>query len=91
MCSRCSASLANRTSALAPGHTSNHPPARPPAHLHSNRLNWPGGAESKKSVKAVAKLRRLRDYVRLHGDESLRPHLDELVDLVCPFPSSPSL
>ena len=51
----------------------------------SNRLDWPGGAESRKSVKAVAKLRRLRDYLRQQGDSgSLQAHMDSLVDLVRP-------
>ncbi|GAB4820827.1 hypothetical protein N2152v2_007873 [Parachlorella kessleri] len=53
------------------------------AYFRNNRLDWPGGAESRKSVKAVAKLRRLRDYLRQQGDSgSLQAHMDSLVDLL---------
>lgn len=63
----------------------NHQPTTSslPRPSRSNRLDWPAGAESKKSVRAVGKLRRLRDHLRLHADpESLRPCMDTLVDLV---------
>ena len=42
-----------------------------------NKLNWPEGAEGgKKSLKAVARLKRLRDMVLLYADEAVRPHLE---------------
>lgn len=53
-----------------------------PLRLCSNRLDWPSGASSKKSVKAVAKLRRLRDYLRQHSDATLHEYIDLLMDLV---------
>ena len=46
------------------------------------RLNWPEGAEGKRSLRAVDKIRPLRDHLEAHGDDSLRPHLDTLVDLI---------
>lgn len=47
-----------------------------------NRLNWPDGAESKKSIKAVQKLKRLREFLKLHAEEAVRQHLDVIGDLL---------
>jgi hypothetical protein len=46
------------------------------------QLNWPGGAASRRSVRAVAKLSPLRALMAALGDKSLRPHLDALADLL---------
>jgi serine/threonine protein kinase len=43
------------------------------------RLNWPEGAEAKKSVRAVAKVRPLREHLETHADDSVRPHLDAIL------------
>lgn len=51
-------------------------------YFQNNRLDWPSGASSKKSVKAVAKLRRLRDYLRQHSDATLHEYIDLLMDLL---------
>ena len=45
-------------------------------------LNWPGGAASRRSVRAVAKLSPLKALMATLGDKSLRPHLDALLDLL---------
>lgn len=45
-------------------------------------LNWPGGAASRRSVRAVAKLSPLKALMASLGDKSLRPHLDALLDLL---------
>ncbi|BDA46929.1 Serine/threonine-protein kinase AFC2 [Coccomyxa sp. Obi] len=45
-------------------------------------LNWPGGAASRRSVRAVAKLSPLKTLMSSLGDKSLRPHLDALLDLL---------
>ncbi|KAL4457537.1 hypothetical protein ABPG75_012402 [Micractinium tetrahymenae] len=50
--------------------------------FRKNRLNWPDGAESKKSVKTVQRLKRLRDYLRQHCEDAVKPHLDTIVDLL---------
>jgi len=47
-----------------------------------SRLAWPDGATSKKSVKAVSKLRAVRRHLLENGDSSAVPHVDLLVDLV---------
>jgi dual-specificity kinase len=47
-----------------------------------SRLAWPDGATSKKSVKAVAKLRGLRRHLLENGDSSGVPHMELIVDLV---------
>ena len=46
---------------------------------HRNRLNWPAGAASRKSVRAVQKMRDLRDIVQSGCDASVKPHIDTLV------------
>jgi dual-specificity kinase len=46
---------------------------------HRNRLNWPAGAASRKSVRAVAKMRDLRDIMVSGCDASVKPHTDVLV------------
>ncbi|KAL4440678.1 hypothetical protein ABPG77_000387 [Micractinium sp. CCAP 211/92] len=50
--------------------------------FRKNRLNWPDGAEDKKSIKAVQRLKRLKDYLRQHCEDAVKPHLDTIVDLV---------
>ena len=45
-------------------------------------LNWPGGAASRRSVRAVAKLLPLKQLMAALGDKSLRAHLDALLDLL---------
>uniref|UniRef100_A0A7S3VIQ8 Protein kinase domain-containing protein n=2 Tax=Dunaliella tertiolecta TaxID=3047 RepID=A0A7S3VIQ8_DUNTE len=47
-----------------------------------NRLHWPDGAPSKKSVKAVKKMSNLRRLILNNGDASAVPHIDSLVDLL---------
>lgn len=47
-----------------------------------NKLCWPDGAPSRKSVKAVKKLANIRRVVLEHGDSSAVPYLDTLVDLL---------
>lgn len=42
------------------------------------RLNWPLGAESKKSVRAVAKMRPLREHLAANTDGSVAPYLDTI-------------
>lgn len=51
-------------------------------------LNWPGGAASRRSVRAVAKLSPLKTLMSSLGDKSLRPHLDALLDLLMQVSSS---
>ncbi len=46
---------------------------------HRNRLNWPAGAASRKSVRAVQKMRDLRDIIQSGCDASVKPHIDTLV------------
>lgn len=46
-----------------------------------SRLNWPEGASSKRSLRAVDKIKPLREYLRLCGDKTLLPYLDVTVDL----------
>lgn len=46
------------------------------------KLNWPEGADGKKSVKAVAKMKPLADHLRAHADSSVLPYLGQIVDLV---------
>lgn len=59
-----------------------HPP--PPCLPRSNhRLNWPEGASSKKSLKAVQRLKGLRAYLRQHCEDAARPHLDTIVGACC--------
>ena len=48
---------------------------------HRNRLNWPAGAASRKSVRAVQKMRDLRDIIQSGCDASVKPHIDTLVRL----------
>ncbi|KAI7843948.1 hypothetical protein COHA_002486 [Chlorella ohadii] len=47
-----------------------------------NRLNWPDGAESKKSLKAVQRLKKLKEYLKQHCEDAVRPHLDCVADLI---------
>ena len=43
---------------------------------------WPEGAPSKKSVRAVKKLARLRNIIATQGDASALPYVDLLCDLL---------
>ncbi|KXZ55462.1 hypothetical protein GPECTOR_2g1011 [Gonium pectorale] len=59
--------------------------ARTPAGKYfsvGGRLNWPDGAASRKSVKAVKKLGGLHQLILDHGDPSARLYAMELVDLI---------
>ncbi|KAK9828983.1 hypothetical protein WJX72_003219 [[Myrmecia] bisecta] len=49
---------------------------------HRHRLNWPEGAQHRRSVKAVQKLSQLQSLLAEFGDASVKPHLDSLVDLL---------
>ena len=46
-----------------------------------SKINWPEGAENKRSLRAVDKIKPLRDHLRTHGDANLLPHIDVVVDL----------
>jgi dual-specificity kinase len=46
-----------------------------------HRLNWPEGAEGKRSLRAVSKLAPLRDHFVANADSSISPYLDVAVDL----------
>ena len=46
---------------------------------HRSRLNWPAGATSRKSARAVAKMRGLRECLAAGCDASMKPHIDSLV------------
>jgi len=46
------------------------------------KLNWPEGARDRKSIKAVRRLLDLDRWIFEVGDESVRPEIDEFVDLV---------
>lgn len=46
---------------------------------HRHHLNWPAGAASRKSVRAVAKMRGLRESLAAGCDSSMKPHIDSLV------------
>ena len=48
----------------------------------SGRLNWPDGAEGKRSLRAVSKMWPLREHLRVNTDGSVHPYLDLIVDLV---------
>ncbi|EFJ45885.1 hypothetical protein VOLCADRAFT_75581 [Volvox carteri f. nagariensis] len=59
--------------------------ARTPASKYFNgcgRLNWPDGAVSRKSVKAVKRLSGLHQLILEQGDTSARAYAKELVDLI---------
>ncbi|GFR49286.1 hypothetical protein Agub_g11295 [Astrephomene gubernaculifera] len=58
---------------------------RTPAGKYFNgggRLNWPDGAASRKSVKAVKRLGGLHQLILDQGDPSARAYAQELVDLI---------
>eukprot|EP00884_Botryococcus_braunii_P023072 jgi/Botrbrau1/9449/Bobra.0252s0070.1 len=46
------------------------------------RLNWPAGAQSRRSCRAVQKLSSLRKQLTDMGDTSLRPHISRFLDLL---------
>jgi len=46
------------------------------------RLNWPDGADSKRSVKAVSKIRPLAEHLRAHADSSIGPYLDSVTGAI---------
>ncbi len=48
----------------------------------ANRLTWPAGAETKKSVRAVSKLQPLEELLDTMADVSAKPHMAELAGLV---------
>lgn len=48
----------------------------------NNQLNWPAGAENKKSIKAVQKLKKLKEFLKKHCEAAVRSHLDTVVDLL---------
>ncbi|KAG2495652.1 hypothetical protein HYH03_006252 [Edaphochlamys debaryana] len=59
--------------------------ARTPASKYfgtGGRLNWPDGALTRKSVKAVKRLSGLQQLIMEQGDPSARPYAAELVDLI---------
>ena len=49
---------------------------------HHPRLHWPEGAEGKRSLRAVARLKNMRSYLTVHTDPSVHPHIPLIVDLV---------
>jgi dual-specificity kinase len=51
-------------------------------HSCRHRLNWPEGAQSKRSCKAVSKLSTLRKLLSDMGDPSLRSHISNFEDLL---------
>lgn len=53
-----------------------------PYFTRSNRLNWPAGAESKKSQRVVAKLLPLEELLATCSDASARPYVGSLAGLV---------
>lgn len=50
-----------------------------------NRLNWPEGADGKKSLRAVAKMRPLREHLMAKGDASIHEHLDVMTSTLMYF------
>jgi len=46
------------------------------------RLNWPDGASSRKSIRAVRRLLELKQWIEDVGSKSVKPFLDDFVDLV---------
>ncbi|GMH35532.1 hypothetical protein BSKO_03400 [Bryopsis sp. KO-2023] len=46
------------------------------------RLNWPEGAQSRKNIRSVRSLLKLKALIHELGDKSVRPHLDLFLDLV---------
>jgi dual-specificity kinase len=48
----------------------------------TKRLHWPEGAEGKRSLRAVGKLKSMRSYLESNADPSVHPHLRVIVDLV---------
>lgn len=51
-------------------------------YFRNNRLNWPEGASSKKSVKAVKRMQPLHQLILDHGDVTSWPLVDTLCDLI---------
>lgn len=49
---------------------------------HNYELNWPDGASSRKSIRAVRRLLKLQKWIEEVGDKSIRPHLEDFVDLI---------
>ena len=47
-----------------------------------HQLNWPEGASSRKSIRAVRRLLSLRNWVAEIGDKSVKTCIDDFVDLV---------
>lgn len=47
-----------------------------------HRLNWPDGASSRKSIRAVRRLLELREWIADVGSKTVKPFLDDFVDLV---------
>jgi dual-specificity kinase len=45
-------------------------------------INWPEGAEGKRSLRAVAKIRPLAETLRSGADASVAPHVPLIVDLI---------
>lgn len=45
------------------------------------KLAYPRKEHGKKSINAVKKMRPLKEYLRAHGDDSLKPYLDDVADL----------
>lgn len=50
--------------------------------MPSGRLNWPDGAASRKSVKAVRRLTGLEQLILDQGDPTAKGYEDEVVDLI---------
>ena len=49
---------------------------------HDHHLNWPEGASSRKSIRNVRRLLELRRWIEDIGDKSIKPYLDDFVDLI---------
>lgn len=45
-------------------------------------LHWPKGSETPKSLKAVGKLTKLKEYLKVHSDSTVHCHIPVLVDLL---------
>lgn len=51
-------------------------------YFQRDRLNWPDGADGRKSIRAVRKMVELRETLREKADTGLRPYLADALDLL---------
>lgn len=51
-------------------------------YFYKGKLNWPAGATSRKSAKAVKRLASLKQTILGHGHVSAKPYVDEICDLL---------